>query len=50
MRATTQSVAKISWMFALSLLPPSLTKISSTATLTPRTPKSCAAMSARSHS
>ena len=39
--ATTESVAKISWRFALSLLPPSLTKISSGPSFTPRAPKSC---------
>ena len=33
-------------MLALSLLPPSLTKTSSAPSLTPRAPKSCAAISA----
>src|SRR2546428_12009601 len=40
MSATTHSMAKISGKFALSLLPPSLMKISSTVTSTPREPKS----------
>jgi hypothetical protein len=37
-------------MFAASLLPPSLTKISSGASVTPRGPKSCAAIAARRNS
>ena len=47
MTATTQSGAKISWMFPLSHLLPSLTKISSGASSTPRAPKSCAAIASR---
>jgi len=45
MSATTQSSEKISWRLALSLLPPSLMKISSSPSLMPRAPKSCAAIS-----
>src|SRR5439155_440460 len=50
MTATTLSAAKISWMFAESPLPPSLTKISSGATVTPRSPKSCLAISSTRNS
>jgi hypothetical protein len=44
-RATTAPGSKISWMLALSLLPPSLMKISSRPSLMPRAPKSWAAIS-----
>ena len=45
--ATFAAVAKISWMFPLSHLLPSETKISSGETVAPRALKSCSAIASR---
>jgi hypothetical protein len=48
--ATVLSRANSSCKLALSLLPPSLMKTSSTPIFTPRAPKSCSAMAPRRNS